>query len=105
MRGQGEGLIQNGIIFGNTILPPRSTPRCRPNGYYSLRLATFQTDASADQPQDARQVLQTAVTTDDPTLSWTTLITDVKTLDWKFQDFDLGQWSEHVEQREHPQPG
>jgi prepilin-type N-terminal cleavage/methylation domain-containing protein len=92
LRGEGEGLIQNGIIMGTTNVATAIDAKVQPNGYYSLRLATFTTMAGQDQPQDARQVLQTAVTTDDPTLIWTPLMTDVKTLDWKFLDFNTTLW-------------
>ncbi len=92
LRGQGEGLVQNGIIFGNTNLATAIDAKIQPNGYYVLRLTSFATEASATEPQDARTVLAQSVTTDDPTLTWTVLISDVKTLDWKFQDVNLAQW-------------
>ena len=91
-RGEGEGLLQNGIIFGNTNFATVIDAKVQPNGYYTLRLATYETSAGPDQPQDARQVLQLAATSDDPTLIWTSLMTDIKTLDWKFLDFNATQW-------------
>jgi len=91
-RGDGEGLLQNGIIFGNTNFATAIDAKVQPNGYYTLRLATFETSAGSDQPQDARQVLQLAASTDDPTLTWTPLMTDIKTLDWKFLDNNATQW-------------
>jgi prepilin-type N-terminal cleavage/methylation domain-containing protein len=93
-RGDGEGLVQNGIIFGNTNFATAIDAKIQPNGYYTLRLATFETEADPTQPQDARQVLQQSMTTDDPTLVWTPLITDLKTLDWKFLDFNATLWVE-----------
>jgi prepilin-type N-terminal cleavage/methylation domain-containing protein len=93
-RGDGEGLVQNGIIFGAKNLATAIDAKAQANGYYALRLATFTTEAGPGQPQDARQALQRAVTTDDPTLAWTPLIGDIKTLDWKFQDFNVTQWVE-----------
>jgi prepilin-type N-terminal cleavage/methylation domain-containing protein len=93
-RGDGEGLIQNGIIFGNTNLATAIDAKSQPNSLYLLRVTSYATDASADEPQDARTVLMQAVTTDDPTLVWTPLIKDVKTLDWKFQDAALVQWDD-----------
>jgi prepilin-type N-terminal cleavage/methylation domain-containing protein len=92
MRGEGEGLTQNGIIFGNSSLATAIDAKVQPNGYYALRLTTFATEAGQTQPQDARQVLQQAVTTDDPTLVWTSLIADIKTLNWKFQDLNVIDW-------------
>jgi type II secretory pathway component PulJ len=91
-RGDGEGLTQNGIIFGNANLATVIDAKVQPNGYYALRLATFATSAGQDQPQDARQVLQQSATTGDSTVAWTLLIADIKTLNWKFQDFNLTDW-------------
>ena len=91
-RGDGEGLVQNGIIFGTANLARAIDAKVQANGYYALRLATYTTTAGPDQPQDARQVLQQAATTDDPTMTWTPLIADVKTLDWKFLDFNTTVW-------------
>jgi prepilin-type N-terminal cleavage/methylation domain-containing protein len=93
-RGNGEGLAQNGIIFGTANLATAIDAKAQANGYYALRLATFATGAAQGQPQDARQVLQQAVTTDDPTLVWTPLMGDIKTLDWKFLDFNQTLWVE-----------
>jgi type II secretory pathway component PulK len=91
-RGDGEGLIQNGIIFGNTNLATAIDGKLQPDSLYLIRLTSYATDASAQEAQDARQVLMQSVTTDDPTLVWTPLIKDVKTLEWKFQDAALVQW-------------
>jgi prepilin-type N-terminal cleavage/methylation domain-containing protein len=92
-RGDGEGLVQNGVIFGTGNLATAIDAKVQANGYYTLRVTTCATGAVQGQPtQDARQVLQQAVTTDDPTLAWTPLITDVKTLDWKFLDFNQTLW-------------
>jgi prepilin-type N-terminal cleavage/methylation domain-containing protein len=93
-RGDGQGLVQNGIIFGNNNLATAIDANAQDNGYYALRLATFMTGAAQDQPQDARQVLLQAVTTNDPTLVWTPLMGDIKTLDWKFLDFNATLWVE-----------
>jgi prepilin-type N-terminal cleavage/methylation domain-containing protein len=93
-RGAGEGLVQNGILFGTANLATAIDAKAQANGYYALRLATFATGAGQGQPQDARQVLQQAVTTDDPTLAWTPLMGDIKTLDWKFLDFNQTLWLE-----------
>jgi type II secretory pathway pseudopilin PulG len=93
-RGNGEGLVQNGIIFGTTNSAMVIDAKVQPNGYYALRLAAFTNVVDQDQPQDARQVLQQAVTGDDSTLAWTSLIGDLKTLDWTFLDFNATQWVE-----------
>jgi prepilin-type N-terminal cleavage/methylation domain-containing protein len=93
-RGDGEGLVQNGIIFGTASMATAVDAKIQADGYYALRLTTLTGVTANGQPQDARQVLQQAVTTDDPTLIWTLLIGDVKTLDWKFQQYNVTQWVE-----------
>jgi len=93
-RGDGEGLVQNGIIFGTANLARALDAKVQANGYYALRLATYTTTAGPNEPQDARQVLQQAATTDDPTMPWTPLMADIKTLDWKFLDFNATVWVE-----------
>ncbi len=91
-RGDGEGLVQNGIIFGNTNLATAIDAKIQPNGLYLLRLTSFATSESSQESQDARVTLTQAVTTDDPTLTWTSLIPDVQTVSWKFQDATQVQW-------------
>jgi len=92
-RGEGEGLVQNGIIFGTVNSATAVDAKVQANGYYTLRLATVMAgNVQGQAAQDARQVLSQAVTTDDPTLSWIPLIVDIKTLDWKFLDFNATLW-------------
>ena len=94
-RGDGGGLAQNGIIFGTANLATAIDAKAQANGYYALRLATFATENDPGillLQADARTVLQQAVTTDDPTLAWIPLMGDIKTLDWKFQDFNAILW-------------
>jgi prepilin-type N-terminal cleavage/methylation domain-containing protein len=91
-RGNGEGLAQNGILFGTRNFATVIDADLQANGYYALRLTTFTTEAGSNQPQDARQVLLQAVTTNDPTLVWTPLMGDIKILDWKFLDFNSTVW-------------
>jgi len=93
-RGDGEGLNQNGILFGNLNYATAIDAKVQANGYYILRVATFTTTAAPDQPPDARQSLMQLVTTDDPSLIWTKLLGDIKTLDWKFQDLNVTDWVE-----------
>jgi hypothetical protein len=93
-RGDGEGLVQNGIIFGTVNLATAIDAKVQANGYYALRLATMASVTLNGQVQDARQLLQQGVTADDPTLTWTPLVKDIKTLDWKFLDFNQTVWVE-----------
>jgi len=92
-RGDGEGLVQNGIIFGTINFATAIDATTQPNGLYTLRMANLSTAAESQQ-QDARQVLTQSVTTNDPTLVWTALMQDIKTLDWKFLDFNQTVWVE-----------
>ena len=91
-RGDGEGLVQNGVIFGNANLAMAVDAKIQPNSYYTLRVTTLTAGAVNGAQQDARQLLLQAVTTDDPTLIWAPLITDIQTLDWKFLDFNATVW-------------
>jgi prepilin-type N-terminal cleavage/methylation domain-containing protein len=92
-RGDGEGLLQNGILFGDVTSATAIDAKSQPNGYYVLRLTTLTPIVAEGQTaQDARQVLLQAVTTDDPSLVWSPLIKDIKTLDWKFLDYNQLPW-------------
>lgn len=93
-RGDGEGLTQNGVIYGNVNTASAVDAKVQDNGYYTLRFATYNVDTTQSSPPDARQTMQQLVTTDDPSLSWRTLVTDIKTLDWKFQDYNDTDWVE-----------
>ena len=93
-RGDGEGLVQNGIVFGTKNQATAIDAKVQGNGYYTLRVTSLANVVANGQPQDARTTLQQLVTTDDPTLAWTPLIQDVKTLDWKFLDFNATVWVE-----------
>ena len=93
-RGTGEGLVQNGIIFGTHDLATAIDGKVQANGYYALRLATFIAGTVQGQPQDARAILQQAVISNDPTLTWIQLMGDIKTLDWKFLDLNATVWVE-----------
>jgi prepilin-type N-terminal cleavage/methylation domain-containing protein len=93
-RGAGEGLVQNGIIFGTKNQATAIDAKVQVNGYYTLRVTNLATAIVQGQVQDPRQVLLQSVTTDDPSVVWTTLVEDVKSLDWKFLDFNSTVWVE-----------
>jgi prepilin-type N-terminal cleavage/methylation domain-containing protein len=95
-RGDGEGLIQNGIVLGTANTATAIDAKVQANGYYTLRLVTYSSVEVNGAIPDARQTLVQLVMSDDPSLVWTPLITDIKTLDWKFLDFnlDLTQWAD-----------
>lgn len=99
-RGDGEGLLQNGIIMG--IAQGSDGPataidaKVQPNGYYTLRLVTLNPDDGP--PQEPRVTafsrLLTLVTQDDPSLPWVTLIHDVQKPAWKFQEYNVVKWED-----------
>ena len=93
-RGNGEGLVQNGIIFGNKNFATAIDAKVQANGFYTVRQATLATSGGTDEVQDARIALQQSASTDDPTLTWISLMTDIKTIDWKFLDFNQTVWVE-----------
>jgi prepilin-type N-terminal cleavage/methylation domain-containing protein len=94
LRGDGEGLNQNGIIFGTAATATVFDSKVQPNGLYTLRVANYAVDPSALTTQDARNVLVQLASTDDPSVNWTKLMTDLKTIDWKFQDPNITDWLE-----------
>jgi hypothetical protein len=91
-RGDGEGLVQNGIVFGTTSIAKAIDAKVQPNGYYILRLTSYTATPVQGQTLDARPILEQAIESDDQTIPWTTLITDIKTLDWKFMDPNGTDW-------------
>jgi hypothetical protein len=109
-RGEGEGLVQNGVILGEGDSATAIDAKVQPNGYYTLRLVTVTTDmllkqfsAVAIRPnvsgngttQQASLVAGTLtqlVTQDDPSLQWVPLIHDVQHLDWTFQEYNNPKW-------------
>jgi hypothetical protein len=104
-RGDGEGLVQNGIVLGDSDAATAIDAKIQPNGYYTLRLVTVSSDtflkqfAALPNSNDASQranlvasLLTQHVTQDDPSLQWVPLIRDVQHLDWTFQQFNVTQW-------------
>lgn len=94
IRGNGDGLNQTGIIFGTTASAMAFDAQSQPNSLYTLRVTTYYSDPTQLNAQDARSVLQQLASSDDPSLSWTNLVSDIKTLDWKFQDPNGTDWLE-----------
>jgi prepilin-type N-terminal cleavage/methylation domain-containing protein len=88
-RGTGDGLVQNGIIFGPVNYLTAIDAKVQPNGLHTLRLATF---SSGAETVNAYTVFRNAVTSDDDSLHWVVLLHDVQHLDWKFQELNSPQW-------------
>jgi prepilin-type N-terminal cleavage/methylation domain-containing protein len=104
-RGDGEGLLQNGIILGDSDMATAIDAKIQPNGYYTLRLVRANADSllkelssTPNAPQQANLVassLTQLVTQDDPSLQWVPLIRDIKSLDWKFQEYSNPKWDDY----------
>ncbi len=109
-RGDGEGLAQNGIIFGDSGQATAIDAKIQANGYYTLRIATFVSttppasavpatndanaaaNAAALDSQRMAQFFQEAISAPDNTINWNPLIRDIKKVTWKFQDFNATDW-------------
>ncbi len=88
-RGTGEGLNQNGIIFGPDSSLTAVDAKIQANGLYTVRLAR----SGSGAPQ-AVTVFDRAVSADDAGLNWTPLIRDVRTVTWKFLGFHDTRWTD-----------
>ena len=93
-RGNGDGLNQNGIIFGwdSSFTAIDAVPQS--NGYYTIRLTSLDPSTIPQNGAQPLNFFQTAVMQNDTTLRWSTLIRDVRQLDWKFQVLNATDWLE-----------
>jgi len=91
-RGEGEGLNQNGIIFGQDQQLTAIDAKQQANGYYMLRIANF--DPSTMPPNVVASptlIFETDVT-NDTRVVWTPLIKDIAKIEWKFQQLNVTDW-------------
>lgn len=93
-RGEGEGLKQNGIIFGHDEMLTAVDATMQPNGYYTVRLAAFDPSGTPNSTVSPALLFEAAVCRDASTVAWTPLIHDVKQLEWKFQILNSTDWLE-----------
>jgi prepilin-type N-terminal cleavage/methylation domain-containing protein len=84
-RGDGEGLVQNGIIFGTKQFLRTIDAKLQANGLYTLRTAAF---SSPGEAPNAPTAFTAAVSAGDVSLAWTNLLHDVRGVTWKFQEFN-----------------
>jgi len=94
-RGTGDGLNQNGIVFGGAagLIAIDATPQA--NGYYQLRRGLVPVNGTMPQIGGMVAVLPDGLLKDeDSSLDWMPLIHDVKHLEWKFQELTSTQWEE-----------
>lgn len=90
--GDGEGLVQNGIILRQEGLASVIDAKIQSNGYYTLRLTDFSSDKIGDVSIEQR--FELSITNDDPDLKWVSLIRDIQKINWKFMDPTAGQWAD-----------
>jgi len=96
-RGTGDGLAQNGVVIsggeGITIIDAM----LQANGLYTLRSGYLPLEGlqvpgkPAPLPSLIPQIMNAM---DHESFSWMPLIKDVKTLHWKFEDFNTGLWAD-----------
>jgi len=92
-RGDGEGLVQNGIIFGTDDSALALDAKIQNNGFYTLRLSSFMATPMPNNPASAQRLnFNNYVAAEDPSLVWVPLIHDVQTVSWKFQIFNQTDW-------------
>jgi type II secretory pathway pseudopilin PulG len=93
-RGDGEGLNQNGIIFGQGQRLTALDGTKQANGYYTVRVATFDPSRLPKFSVSPAMVFETEVGSNDSDVAWTSLIHDVQQVDWKFQILNATDWLE-----------
>jgi prepilin-type N-terminal cleavage/methylation domain-containing protein len=91
-RGQGEGLTQSGIILGHDVNLIAIDAKIQANGYYTLRLATFDPATMPKNIAVSPTLLFETNVIQDTTISWTPLIRDITQLSWKFQNINATEW-------------
>jgi len=91
-RGDGDGLVLTGILFGTNGFLTAIDAKIQSNGLYTLRLATY---TPPIQNANSPVIFQQAITDDDDaSLVWTSLIRDVQHITWKFQVLNSAPWLE-----------
>jgi len=93
-RGDGDGLKQNGVIFGEGQQLTALDAVLQANGYYTLRLTAFDPSAAPNVVASPVLIFEAALTRADPGLVWTPLIHDVRHVEWKFQILNMTEWEE-----------
>ncbi len=93
-RGDGEGLKQNGIIFGQGENLTAIDAVQQPNGYHTLRMTTLDPSTLPKIVASPIVLFEAQLTQNDPGLAWTPLIRDIRHIEWKFQMFNMTEWQE-----------
>jgi prepilin-type N-terminal cleavage/methylation domain-containing protein len=87
-RGEGDGLRINGIMLTTQDEIEAIDASRQANGFYDLRLANPVDAASLPAVTSFTQELEKNV----DALAWTSLIRDVRSIEWKFQSASSPEW-------------
>jgi len=91
-RGTGDGLTQNGVILGHDQNLIALDAKIQPNGYYTLRFATFDPATMSRNTTTLPALILESSVIEDTSVSWTPLIQDITRLSWKFQSLNATNW-------------
>ena len=89
-RGNGEGLVPNGIVIGTSTQAIALDAKIQANGYYTLRETGSFVSASGNL--SSAQMLAQEIIRDDSSVAWRPLIQDVQRIEWKFQGTGAPDW-------------
>jgi len=93
-RGEGEGLKQNGIIFGQGERLTALDAVLQANGYYTIRLANMDPSNLPKFSAPAPLVFEADIAQNSSAIAWAPLIHDVRQIEWKFQILNATEWLE-----------
>jgi prepilin-type N-terminal cleavage/methylation domain-containing protein len=89
-----------GIVWGAGEDLQALDLQMQPNGEYTLRLTAYQPPVTSDSglvglagPQPIAQFM-IQVQLDEPSLTWRTLVRDLKSADWRFLQYNQTQWQD-----------
>jgi prepilin-type N-terminal cleavage/methylation domain-containing protein len=91
-RGDGEGLVQNGIIWGQDKLLTALDAKLQSNGLYTLQLTAFDPRMLPKFSPSPLLFFESLITQNDPGIIWTPLIHDIRSIGWKFQILNMTDW-------------
>lgn len=95
-RDNNEGLPQSGVIINAGAFALAIDTKLQRNGYYVLRTTSVAaSDSSIPVGQSVSTYLLEKVTKDEDSLEWATLIKDLKTTSWRFEDPNTLVWSDY----------
>jgi prepilin-type N-terminal cleavage/methylation domain-containing protein len=84
----------SGLIWGSHDNLHALDTQLQPNGFYTLRTASYTPPATT--PPEPLSTFQRQILTDDPSLFWRPLVRDIRSADWKFRTFGSPQWQDQT---------